>query len=217
MTLDQFITAVRNRHRAIGDTNWSDPEIADLLTHRINESLIHTGLLQDTDASDVTVASQQAYTIPTDAIHILIVNVNGEMLQEITFRDWEAQKTGGTTTTGKPIQYIVWNREILMVPVPSVAGQTITYYYEKQHPYIDTVTQTTIDLPSAIHGNYISPVLADMFAKDLNQPLAQFYEQKWQTKDLPGILWYQKRSRRGGRVKTLVDCDSHPVTDRGMY
>lgn len=215
MTLAEFVTAVRRRHRAIGDTNWSDAEIYDLLTHRINESLIYIGLLEDTDTSTTTVASTQAYDLPDDCVRLVNLLYDGDMLQQISMRDWESQKAGGETPEGESIQYVIWNRQVLLVPIPSEAV-TLTFYYEKEHPYIDGVTQTTIDAPSALHGLYIDGVMADMYAKDLNQQSQTMYENKWNERCIPLFLRYAQRSKHGGRVKTVLDADSHLVTDRGM-
>lgn len=215
MTLSQFVTAVRNRHRAVGDTNWGDEEILDLLTHRINETLAITGLIEGTDTSITTVAGTQSYTIPTDIIRPAIILYDGEMLQQLSFRDWENKKAAGTTPSGKTIQYVIWGGQLILIPIPSEAV-AITIYAEKEHSYM-TATTDTLEIPTATHGFYINPVLADMYAKDLNQGFSQMYEQKFQQYDIPKLLMYMQRARRGGRVKTLLDADTHPVTDSGSY
>ena len=139
------------------------------------------------------------------------------MLQLISFRDWELQKSGGTTPEGKPIQYVVWNGQLLLVPTPDTSAQTITIYAETVHPFIDGTLQTTIDLPAVLHWRLADGVLADMYAKDLNQAEQRMYEDKWLNIHLPAFYIYARRTKRGGRVKTLLDADSHPVTDRGSY
>lgn len=48
LTLSQFVDVVRNRHNAVGDSNWSDAEIYALITNRVNEALSYTGLIEAT-------------------------------------------------------------------------------------------------------------------------------------------------------------------------
>lgn len=216
MTLSQFVEVVRRRHRAETDTNWSDAEIYQLTTGRCNEILAVIGLLEATDTSTTTVSGTQAYSLPTNAVRIVQILYNGEALQEISFRDWELQKSGGTTPSGKPIQWVMWNRQALLVPTPD-AAYTLTFYYEKEHPYIDGSSQTTIDIPAVLHWRLADGVIADMYAKDLNPQMYDRYQTNWIQNHMPAFEEYAVRSKRGGRSRIIIDADSHPQTDIGTY
>lgn len=214
MTLSQFVDLVRNRHRATGDTNWSDAEIYAIVTTVCNEVLSLIGLIEATDSSQTTVAGTQAYTFPSNCAAVKQLNYNGVMLQEISFREWEIYKNGGTTPSGTPLQWVNWAGQANLIPVPDAVG-TLTFYYEKQHPFIDGSSQTTIDLPAVLHGRLANKVIANMYEKDLNQGLARQYEEVWHKVDLPAIMNYARRMKRRGRARVLIDADTMLSTDVG--
>lgn len=215
MDLSQFVTQAQKRHRAEADSNWTEGEILGLLSNRINESLTWMGLIEATDTSTTTVSGQQAYDNPTDCVRIRALLYNGELLQQLSFRDWETTKAAGVTPSGKSIQFVAYNSQVLLIPIPD-AAYTLTFYYEKYHPLIEATTDT-LEIDGNLLGLYLEGVLADMYGKDLNAQMQTFHEQRWQNNAMPALLWYAKRTKRGSRVKTLLDADSHPITDRGMY
>lgn len=193
MTLSQLLDYVRDRHREPSTGgNWSDQEIYQLVTARIDEILSIIGLLEDTDTSNTSVTGTQAISFPSDAIAIKAVLYDGELLKQIDFKQWETFKSGGTTPSRTPEAYVIWKREILLVPIPSTTGDTITIYYFKEHPYIDEGTDT-IDIPSVLHFRLAEGVIGDMFVKDLNSDMARFYEEKWLNVHLPAIREYAMR------------------------
>lgn len=214
MTLSQFTDFVRNRHNAVSDSNWGDPEIYALITGRCNEVLSIIGLLEDTDTS-TTVASTQAYSIPTDCVAIKALLYNGSLLSPISFKEWELEKSNGTTPTGTPTKYVVWNSQVLLIPTPD-AAQTLTFYYEKMHPYIENSSQTTIDIPAPLHFRLADGVLADMFAKDLNAQMLTHYETKWLQVHIPAFYAYASRMKRRGRFRVVQDADTSLNTDYGV-
>lgn len=216
MTLAQFEDLVRRRHRAESDSNWSSAEIYQLITGRANEILSIIGLLEATDSSTSTTVGVQAYSFPSDAVRMKQINWDGQMLQEISFRDWETQKAAGTTPSGKPTHWVNWNRQALLVPVPSSA-KVLTFYYEKEHPYIDGTSVSVISIPSVLHWRHADGVVADMYAKDLNYRMFDRYQTIWIDRHVPAFFTYASRSKRGGRSRIVTDADSHPQTDYGTY
>ena len=218
MTLAQFLNLVQRRHNLpdSDETFWSPDEIYQLTTGRCNEILSVIGLLEATDTSNTSVAGTQAVSFPTDAVRIKQVDYAGVMLQEISFRDWQNQKNSGVAPTGTPDMWVNWNRQILLVPTPTVTADQITIYHEKEHAYIDGSAQTTIDIPSVLHWRLADGVLSDMYGKDLNQSMATFYENKWQGTHMPAFYRYAQRSKRGGRSRVVVDADSHQGFDTGV-
>ena len=215
MTLSEFITYVRNRHNAIGDTNFSDPEILGMLSARSNMALTVIGLLEAVDTSQTTVVGQQAYSFPTDAVAVKQVEYNGNPLQEITFKDWQVEKNGGTTPQGLPKFYVIWNRQVYFIPIPDTASITIAMYYEKTQPLL-TATSDSFLMPEVLHYALADGVIADMYAKDLNQNMSMVYEQKWNQIHMPAFLLYRNRLRNRGRFKVMTDPDSHLGTDYGV-
>lgn len=216
MTLSQFIDVVRRRHNAVADSNWSDAEIYQLITNRCNEALTSLGLLEATDTSNTSTASTQAVAYPTNAVTIRQVNYKGDRLKRISFRQWEHFKNETTTVEGTPTMYVVWNREILLVPIPSDTGDAITIYYYQEHPYIDGTTQTTIDIPSILHNHLIHGVLADMYAKDLNVQLMQYYEDKWLNVSIPAFQKFKAAEDSAGQFSVMGDADTDDIVGPGI-
>lgn len=214
MTLTQFLEVVRRRHNAESDSYWSDDEIYQLITNRINSLLAKVPLLEAT-TTDTSVADQQAYDFPSDATTIRQVSYDGERCKRISFRQWELYRARSGDPTGTPEMWVKWNRQINLVPIPDTAGDTVTIYYYKEHPYIDGSTQTTIDIPSVLHPRLVSGVLSDMFAKDLNHQMSSYYEQIWLREDVPAIQEFKSDEESDGSFDVLGDADSDVVTDLG--
>lgn len=215
MTLAQFVDYVRNRHNAVNDNHWSDAEIYAMITARANEVLTIIGLIEATDTSTTTVASTQSYSIPSDANRLRAVLYDGELLQSVDFREWETEKAGSTTPEGTPTKYVQWNEQVLLIPIPDDA-KTLTFYYYKEHPFIDGTTQTTIDIPSELHYRLADGVIADMFAKDLNPNMFDRYENKWINVHIPAFYKYLSMKKRNGRARIVGDSDSLSATDFGV-
>lgn len=215
MTLSQFEDFVRNRHNAATDTNWSAAEIRALTTGRCNEILSVIGLLEGTDTSTTTVASTQAYSFPSNFITIKALLYNGKLLSPISFKEWEDSKANGVTREGEPTTYVVWNNQVLLIPVPDNA-YTLTFYGEKLHPFIDNSTQTTIDIPEALHYRLADGVIADMAAKDQKWDMLRIYEDKWLNVHMPAFYKYAYLHKRRGRFRTVTDADTTITTDYGV-
>ena len=187
-----------------------------MMTARCNEILSIIGLIEGTDTSLVSVASQAAYSFPTNYEFIRHVLYNGYPLKLISFQEYEQEKTGNTMPeTNPPNYYMVWNNQIIIVPTPSTAAHTITVYGEKRHPLIDGVAQTTIDIPEILHFRMCDGVIADMYGKDLNTGMYDRYEAKWNKIHIPAFFQYKMLKKyRGGRP-SVVDADSGYGTDYG--
>lgn len=205
MTVSQFIDTVRRRHNAENDTNWSDEEIMELLTHRCNEVLGYIGLIEDISSSTST-AGTQVVAYPSDAVSIRQVNYKGQRLKRITFQQWEYYKNDTTTVSGLPTMYTIWENQIYLIPVPVNTSDAIDVYYYRSHAYIDDVNDT-IDIPSVLHPHLVHGVLADMYAKDLNVQLTQFYEDKWLNISIPAFYSFKSKEVDAGQFSTMGDPD----------
>jgi len=215
VTLSQLLDYVKNRHREPTTSgNWTDVEIFSLVTARSNEVLGIIGLIEATD-TDTSVASTQAYDFPTDAVALKAVLYDGNLMQPITFREWEVEKSGGETPEGTPSKWVNWNRQMLLVPIPSTAGDTITIYYEKEHAVITQATDTW-SIPSVLHYRIADGVLADMYAKDLNVGMAKMYEDKWLGVHMDAFYDYKAKIKRRGRFLVTGDSDTMMETEFGI-
>lgn len=189
LTLSQFVDVVRNRHNAVGDSNWSDAEIYALITNRVNEALSYTGLIEAT-ATASTVASTQAYAYPTGCQSFLNIDYESQKLRRIDFTEWDTYRSSSGTPTGTPTAFYLFNNYVYLIPTPSAVG-TLTYWFLKDHTFIDGSAQMTIDLSSILIPHIINGVLADMYAKDLNQGMATMYENKWTQAGIPAFYKYR--------------------------
>jgi hypothetical protein len=216
MTLAQFVAFVKNRHNETSaSTSYrSDDEIYALITGRANEILSIIGLIEATD-TDSTVVATQAYDLPTNFVNVKALLYEGELLQQVNFREWEQDKAGGTTPSGTPVKYVVWNNQVLLIPVPDAIG-TLTFYGEKYHPFIDATLVTTIQVPEELHFRLADGVIGDMAVKDLNMQMATFYENKWNSVHKPEFYRWKSRKKRGGKYAVTGDSDSGVQTDQGV-
>jgi hypothetical protein len=213
VTLSQFLDVCRARHNAAGDNYWSDEEIYALLTNRINMSLAIIGMIE-AYTTDTTVIGTQGYAYPSGASTLYQVNFKNERLKRITFQQAQLYSTDNGFESGRPTMFYVWGSEIKLVPIPSTAD-TLGIYYYKEHPFIDGVTQTTIDVPSVLHPHYVAGVLSDMYAKDLNWNGSQFYEQMWNTVSIPAFNKFKNDERNAGGFNVINDVDTLPTTELG--
>lgn len=216
MTLADAVEYVRNRHNAAADSNWNDSEIYALITARCNEILSVLGLIEATDTSLTSVTGQQAYNFPTNVHFIKKITYDGYPVSLISLNEWEQEKTGGTDPSGRPVYWFEWNRQILFTPIPDETGKQITLYCEKEHPLINNTTQTTIDIPSILHTRMLDGVLVDMYAKDLNQSWANFYETKWNQVHMPAFYRYKMNLKYRGKNPPLLDADTATGNDLGV-
>lgn len=187
------------------------------MTARCNEIVSVIGLLEATDTSQTSVLNQQNYNFPSNAVSIKAIEFDGWPVRPLSYTEWQSEKAGNQQMYGYPPRFWVnWNRTIIFIPIPNVAGKTITIYYEKEHAFIDNQTQTTIDIPSVLHARMLDGVLADMYGKDLNQAMLQFYEKKWDTIHIPAFYSYKARIKNRGRAAIVMDADSNAGTDHGI-
>lgn len=215
MTLSQFVSFVRNFHNAATDPNWSDTEIYALTTARANQIESIIGLIEGTNTSTTTIVGTAAYNFPTNFNTIKALLYNGEKLQPISFDDWESQKANGITPTGKSLYYVVWSNQVILVPTPDNA-YVLTFYGEKTHPFIDNLTQTTIDIPEVLHPHLANGVIADMAAKDEKFDMQRIFEEKWINQGIPACERYRFLKKRRGRFKTVTDADTTINTEFGV-
>ena len=215
MTLSQAIDFVRNRHNAASDSNWSDAEIYSLITGRCNEILSVIGLLEAIDTSITTTAALQEYAFPTNVVSIKKVLYDNYPVKIISLRESESLKEGNVVASGRPEYCYQWNNKLYFIPIPSEV-KTVTLFAEKQHPFIDNSTQTTIDIPTVLHYRMLDGVLSDMFAKDLNQGMTTHYENLWNQKHIPAFWMYKMQNKYKGQAPTVIDVDTNVMSDKGI-
>lgn len=193
MTPTEIETEARNAYNAVGDSFFSQSEIFNLIWKALNE-LAHECLAIENTYTTSTVASQQAYSYPSNTISIKRVTYEGKKLKPVTFREDDAI-TGlnqSTTSTGTPQFYFIWDSEIYLRPIPSAVG-TLKVYSYNQHTTISSTT--TLEIPAIWHMALVDFVVAQMAAKDSNFTAAQYYKANWESTKLAVKRWNRKRLR----------------------
>lgn len=207
MTVTEAVDYCRNRHNAVSDSFFDDAEIYKLIEGRANMALSWLGLIQATDTSLVTVSSQQAYNYPSNFVFIKKVLVDNYPLVPITFEEWDSEHTRGSTDpSGTPERVVIWNNQLLLVPIPTTAGKTIKIYGEKQQSSI-TTSSSTIDIPAVLHIHLLPGVIADMFAKDKDASMMDRYESVWNNQSILAFQNYAVKRRSSAGFSTVFDTD----------
>lgn len=215
MTADDIITYVKNmmNEASASTSNWSNPELYQIIENKCNEAITTIGLIEGRDTG-VTVISQADYPFPADYVRLRRLWYNGQPLKYLPFRMFESRRPTGTTNTGTPREYGIWQDIITLLPTPNAVG-TLTYFGEKMQSTISS-TNTTIRIPSLFHHAICDGVLGEMYPKDLNAGFANFYLSKWQNIHIPAMREYAKRRQRRGLSSTVTDADSALETELGV-
>lgn len=82
----------------------------------------------EASATDTTVASTQNYNLPTACRKLLAVFVGST---EYTYVPFSLKENVDTTASSNANAYYVFDDDIWLIPTPSTAGTTITFYYYK--------------------------------------------------------------------------------------
>ena len=216
MTLTEAITYVKNLHNEGNavQSNWSDSELYQLFYAKSQEAVSVLGLIEGTTTSTST-AGTETYSYPSNYIRLRRVRYNGQGLKYIPFRNYEARASSGTAPSGTPREWSAWNNTVYLLPTPTTSSDTITFFGEKQQSAI-TGSSSTLDIPEVFHPALCDAVIAEMFAKDLNTTMMNFYSNKWLSFHIPAMKEFAKRRRRVAGPITIADAESNLETDWGV-
>jgi hypothetical protein len=179
MTSTEVETAARQQYNAVGDTNWSQSEIMNLIYAACLDMARKSLVIEDIFTAS-TVASQQEYTYPTNVISIKRVTYAGKRLEKITFRedDYLTGQNQATTATGTPTHYAEFNNTIFLRPMPAEVGTLKVFAYVEPQA---VTTTSTLEIPTLFHMDLVDFVLSRMYAKDKDFSSAQYFGDLWKT------------------------------------
>jgi hypothetical protein len=206
MTPSQLETAARMRYNAVGDTFWTQQEMLDLIYHAEMEMAQECHVIQNTYTAS-TVASQQAYAWPTNAIGIKRITLDGTKLFPIDMRDDDILTLANQaiTSTGTPSHYYLWEKSIYLRPIPAVATHTIKIFsYDMPGTLLIT---STLDVPTEYHNDLMYFVLAEMALKDGNSTQSEKYRAIWENRKKKATALVRARLR-GDAPAAVKDIDS---------
>lgn len=216
MTLTEAITYVKRLQNEDGaaQSNWSDAELYQLFFAKSQEVCAIIGLVEGI-STIASVAGTEAYDYPTYFIRLRRVRYNGQALKYVPFRNYEARASSGTAPSGTPREWTAWNDRIYLRPTPDTTDDVIQVFGEKEQSVINDASGT-LDIPRVFHPALCDAVLAEMYAKDLNQGMMNFYSNKWLNFHIPAMKEFAKRRRRVAGPITVADAESNLETDWGV-
>jgi hypothetical protein len=214
MTLSELLTYVRRIHNAETDTYWSDEEIRKLVEAGSNEIISILGLIEAVDTSITTVDGTQSYAFPSNVVYVRRVYFDSEPLKLVTQRIFDTRDPTGSGVAGKPQEYFIWNNMIYLSPTPDEA-KVLKLFVEKSQSSL-TQNTDTIEIPSVLHYRLADFVIAHMYAKDMNQSMANMFMNRWLGSHIPAFKLFKRKNLRTGGARTVHDADSGLETDFGV-
>jgi hypothetical protein len=178
MTPTELNTYVRQQYNAVNDTFFTDSEIFNYALEAETELARHAYVIKST-YTDTSVASQQEYAYPTNALAVYRVTYAGRKLRPITFRedDQVTLLNAATTATGEPLYYAKWDDVLHLRPVPASSGDTIKVY---TYDIPASITASgSLNVPARYHLSLANFCISKMATKDKNLQLAQYYHNLW--------------------------------------
>jgi len=196
MTPTQIEDQFRLQYNAVNDTYFTQAMVFNWIYFAEYELATKALCVQATHTT-TTVASQTAYTYPTNTIAIKRVEYQGVPLKKVSFRENDAVTLTNPTTvvTGRPLYYSQWGGEIRLQPTP-VSANTLSYYTYKE-PSVVTAN-TTLEVPQKFHPHIVNYCLEQAYAKDQNLQMASYYGAKWQANVQEVMDWQAKEKRTDG-------------------
>jgi hypothetical protein len=209
MTPVELVTLVRQQWNAVGDDFFADTELYSYI-QAAEMDLARQALVIEQNYSTSTVASQQTYAFPTNAIAIKRITYAGNKLMPINFRedDTLTLNNATTTATGTPQYYALWERTIYLRPIPSDVGTLVIYSYDAPAA---VSANSVLEIPTCFHFDVAEYVLWRMAAKDKNFEAAEYYRTRWQDCVMRARAW-QRRSKRADGFTNVQDIDILPLT-----
>lgn len=138
------------------NTTTSNLTLFDSLINDAHKYLLQKYFFNDASTTIVTVASQQFYDLPFDFSKNKTDTITTGQLKwtptEILSRqDWDRLNVF-PYTADFPSNYFIWNNQLGFYPIPSTAGNTITYNY-KRRPTDLTIADYTTGTISVTNGS----------------------------------------------------------------
>ncbi len=213
MTPSDIITSARDLYNASGDSFFADTQLYNWIWQGCHEFARKAWLIEATSTQN-TVAGQQSYSYPTNALALKRVTVNGRKIKRVTGREDDAVTLSNQTATtmGWPSYYRDWNYTIYLRSIPDGVYSLGIDYYSDQ-PQITTGTDTLL-IPVVFHFDLVDYLLWRMYAKDQNLASASAHAQLWQ-EHVKDAKSHKARLKRTDSFATVQSEDTLPVNILG--
>jgi hypothetical protein len=188
----------RQYYNAVGDDFFPDDLVYNWIWGAQLEAAQESFCIERVYTAD-SVASQQEYSFPENAIAIKNLKYNGRELDKISQQDYDAMTYAASTAPeGTPRCYYQWASSIFLYPTPDTAitGGIQIFTYDRPEP---VTSVSTLDLDTQFHIDVVHYCVAQMFAMDQNAAFADRYQGMWTEGKERMKVWARKK-RRGDKM-----------------
>lgn len=203
MTPSELAEYARRQYNAVGDAFFSDPELYQYIWAAQLELATEALCIRRVYTAS-TVAAQQEYEYPTNALSIKRVTYDGEKLTPITFREEDALTSPAVTVSGSPQYYAVWNDTLYLTPIPDAVG-TLKIFSINEPQEVDNTS--VLEVPTRYHLKMADFLLAAMCAKEKNFQAAGHYQARWD-KTVMDAKKQERKYLRGDAFLGVNDSES---------
>lgn len=124
---------------------WDDSEVNEAITDSISQVAVDNDYKwQELEKTwtDVTIADQQEYALPTDFVTLDLVRLNGIVMSSTTFK--ELKQAYQTMPKGSPVTYYDKDYNLWLTPITQTAWTVIDYEYRAFPPVMTEDTDTMV-------------------------------------------------------------------------
>lgn len=213
MTVTDLITASRDQYNATGDSFFTDTAMYNWIWEAAHQLATRAWMIERIYTT-TTVAGQQSYPFPSNALAIKRITVNGKKIKNITMRQDDAitLSNQNVTSTGWPIYYTEFSNQIFLRPTPDSA-YTMQIWAYSDHQQI-TTANSPLEIPVRFQFPMINYVLFRMFAKDKDIANAMLHKNEWK-ETLAEAQSYRAKMKRTDSFAVVQDESTLPVTILG--
>jgi hypothetical protein len=178
--VSEVITAVQ---RQFGDESGVQLENADIIRW-INDAqdiIVAKNKVLKAKSSTPAVASQAAYTFPSDNIHqIESIHYNGSRIPNMSFAEAEEhifQADPGLIALGDPLLWYEWAGTFTFWPAPSAANMIDLYYTQRPEPV--TQSSDTLSVPDKYYQDVVRYCMQNAYEMDEDMQSSQAKAQQF--------------------------------------
>jgi len=202
MTPSELELAAKQIYNAVDDPAYPSTMMMTLIYMACMEMVLDCNCLIEKTYETESTAGTREYAFPSQATSIRRVEYDGKKVMPTTLEHDPKSSTSTTAVTGTPGEYAVWEQDIIFFPTPDESDITIKVF---AYARPQTVTSSSVlEVPEEHHPAIINYLLSNMYAKDTNHQMADYYRALW-NEDKKKIKAMEARKKRGDRLHIVED------------
>jgi hypothetical protein len=206
MTPQEINEYALQQWNSVGDAFFSEAEMLRHVYAAQMELATKTNCIRKIFTGS-TVADQQEYAKPNNAIKIKRITYEGTPLIKITDR----ASLSATISSGTPTYYFEWGGSIFLDPMPSAVGTLKIFCFNQ--PQVVTPL-STMEVPERYHLDIADYLLWKLAIKDKNFEAAREFSAIWQV-HLKEAKDFERLALRGDSFSSTQYEDVLPFTTIG--